>query len=201
MALSLKKRAFINEYFLCNFNGTEAYKRAYGVTDDNAAAASASRLLRDVKIKQEIETRFAERAMSANEVIDRLSQIARGDLGDFLKANEEGYEIDIVAAKIARRTHLVKKLKQRKTRQVDSYEQEWETVDTEIELYSAHEALRDLAKKHALFTEKSRVEDWRTDLIDLLRKGEITPEAVLKQLDQTTALDILREAGVTGGAA
>ena len=79
MALSLKKRAFINEYFLCNFNGTEAYKRAYGVTDDNAAAASASRLLRDVKIKQEIETRFAERAMSANEVIDRLSQIARGE--------------------------------------------------------------------------------------------------------------------------
>lgn len=199
MALSLKKRAFINEYFLCNFNGTEAYKRAYGVTDDNAAAASASRLLRDVKIKQEIETRFAERAMSANEVIDRLSQIARADFGDYM--DDEG-RVDIKKLKTAKKTHLVKRIKQR-TLTTPSADGDAPTLahDLDVEFYSAHEALRDLAKKHALFTEKSRVEDWRTDLIDLLRKGEITPEAVLKQLDQTTALDILREAGVTGGAA
>lgn len=32
-------------------NATEAYKKAYGVEDDNVAAAAASRLLRNVKVQ------------------------------------------------------------------------------------------------------------------------------------------------------
>lgn len=191
---SKKQLEFVNQYFLCGFNATEAYQRAYGTEDYNSAAASASRLLKDVKVKQEIEARFEARAMSANEVIDRLSQIARADFGDCM--DDDG-QIDIKKVKQARKTHLIKKIKQRRfTTPTADADAPTLGQDLEVEFYSSHEALRDMAKIHSLFTEKNRVEDWRTDLIDLLKKGEISAELVLQQLDRATAQDILRAAGL-----
>lgn len=159
MLANKKHQAFVDEYFLNNFNATEAYKAAYGVTDDNVASASSSRLLRNVKtVSLEIEKRFQERAMKANEVIDRLSQIARGDIADFLDITSMGYSVDLQKAYKAKKTHLIKKIKQKTTTVIgkgDMPDQEFH--ETEFELYSAHEALRDMAKVHALFVDKKDI--------------------------------------------
>lgn len=165
---------------------------AYGVTDYNAAAANASRLLKNDKVSQEIKERFEARAMKADEVIDRLSQIARGDIGEYI---DDYGVIDIAAARKAKKTHLLKKVKQRTIRKMEGTE-DIEIHDVEFEAYSSHEALKDMAKFHALFTDKTRTEDWRTDLIALLRKGDVSPEIVLRYLDPATANDLFKEAGV-----
>jgi len=199
--LKNKKHAeFVNQYFFCNFNGTEAYKATYGENlDDNSAAVNASKLLRNTQIAQEIKERFEARAMKADEVIDRLSQIARGDIAAYM---DDYGMIDFQAARKAKKTHLLKKVKQRTIRKMGEVKEDGTTGedveihDLEFETYSAHEALRDMGKVHALFTEKTRAEDWRTDLIALLRKGDVTPEMVLRSLDPETARALLSEAGV-----
>jgi len=177
MLANKKHQAFVDEYFFNNFNATEAYKKAYGVEDDNAASASSSRLLRNVKsITLEIENRFQERAMKANEIIDRLSQIARGDVADFLDIGSMGYNVDLDKAYKAKKTHLVKKIKQKTTLVIgkgDMPDQEFH--ETEFELYSAHEALRDLAKVHALFIDRTRLEgDPLSILLALKAENKIT---------------------------
>lgn len=59
MALNKKQSAFIDAYFATNLNALQAYKNSYGVTDDNVAAASASRLLTNVNVAAEITKRQA----------------------------------------------------------------------------------------------------------------------------------------------
>ena len=88
-------------------------------------------------------------------MIDRLSNCPGGSWG-FSWTTKGGW---ILLPKTAKKTHLVKTKTTLKPAQVDGDEQEWETVDTDVEFYSAHEALRDLCQKHAL-SEKSRVEDY-----------------------------------------
>lgn len=197
MLRNAKHNEFVNQYFLLGFNQTRAYMQTYGETDENAAAANASRLIRNDKVAQEIKRRFEARAMKADEVIDRLSQIARGDLGDFLDITEMGYSVDVSKALKARKTHLIKKLKQKTTLVMgkgDAPDQEFH--ETEIELYSAHEALRDMGKVHVLFTDKIKVEGWRGEVINLLRSGVITPQDVLNEVESELALELFRAAGV-----
>jgi hypothetical protein len=59
--------------------------------------------------------------------------------------------VSLADAKKAGKSHLVKKIKQ--TIIINS-EADTQTEITELELYSAHEALRDLGKHHKLFVER-----------------------------------------------
>lgn len=173
MLSNKKHQAFVDNYFFCNFNATEAYKLTYGTLDDNVAAANASRLLRNDKVAQEVRARFEARAMKADEIIDRLSQIARGDIGDYI---DDYGVIDFQKARKARKTHLLKKVKQRTIRQMGNEEKEdTEIHDMEFEAYSAHEALRDLAKVHALFIDRTRNDsDALTILTAMKNEGKLT---------------------------
>jgi phage terminase small subunit len=49
--LNDKQRLFCLEYVL-DYNGTRAYKKAYGINNDNVAHASANRLLQNVTIQR-----------------------------------------------------------------------------------------------------------------------------------------------------
>jgi hypothetical protein len=101
--------------------------------------------------------------MSANEVLARLTEIASGRITDFL--DEDG-AFSLKVTKLRGKEHLLKKLKiKRSSKRVDSIESgkedERETLETslvhedvELEMYSAHEALRDLGKFHKLFAER-----------------------------------------------
>ena len=77
MALSNKRRVFIEEYLKC-WNATEAAKQAgYSA---RTAHSQGPRLLENVEVKEAIEERINELSMSADEVIVRLTNIARNGL-------------------------------------------------------------------------------------------------------------------------
>jgi hypothetical protein len=84
-ALLPKQRVFVEAYFACGMNGTEAARRA----KYKQPRVSAQDLLRHPGVRAAIEERLAEAAMSANEVLARMTQIARGDMSDFLRVDEE----------------------------------------------------------------------------------------------------------------
>lgn len=166
--LTGKQQAFINAYLgEARFNATEAARIAGYEGNDVTLAAVGYENLRKPQVASEISLRMNEAAMSANEVLDRLSQIARGEVVDFL--DEDG-KFDLKTARRLKKAGLLKKIKSKRTsKQVDSItrggdEDSRETLETalvyeevEFELYSAHEALRDLGKFHKLLNDRQEI--------------------------------------------
>lgn len=79
-----KQKIFADEY-LIDLNATRAYKIAYPkVKKDEVAAAAASRLLKDVKvaayIDDQLEKMRSERVADAQEVLEYLTSVIRGEL-------------------------------------------------------------------------------------------------------------------------
>lgn len=162
--LTGKQKAFINAYLgVAKFNATEAARLAGYKGDDTVLAAVGYENLRKPQIEAEVKARFNEATMSANEVLARLTEIAGGQITDFL--DEDG-AFSLKITKQRGKAHLLKKLKIKRSRkQVETItegdEESRETLesslvqeDVELEMYSAHEALRDLGKFHKLFTER-----------------------------------------------
>jgi hypothetical protein len=85
--LTDKQRLFIDHYFACGFNATEAARRA-GYSQKTAYAIGHENL-RKPEIKAEISRRFTEQAMTPEETIGRIGEVARGDMADFLRVDEE----------------------------------------------------------------------------------------------------------------
>ncbi len=148
-----KQRLFIDEYLKC-LNSTKAAKLAGYKGNQVTLGAVGSENLRKPLIKAEIDKRMEESAMSANEVLVRLGQMARGDLGDFTDVDRLG---DLCQHPSS---HLVKKLtvEIRKTKKDDT----GFVQRTHIELHDAQSALSLLGKRHKLFTD--RVEHINYDL-------------------------------------
>ena len=138
MAFTWKQRAFIDEY-LIDFNATQAAIRA-GYSEKTARQIG-SKLLSIIDIKQEIKQRLDERAMSADEAIDRLTEMARGSLDEFYVWGEESNRpyFDLRAAKEAGKFHLIKKLKRDSSGKV------------EIELHDPKDAIDKLLKVHGSY--------------------------------------------------
>lgn len=152
----LRHMAFIEEYLVC-FNGTQAYQLTHPDTDYDVASQSASRLLRNVKIKAELERRFSERMMSKGEVLQRLQDQANATLLPFVKVDEEGYIFfNFKDPEAKRHFHLIKKVKHRKSESFNeksgqSSEENW----VEVELHDPQKALELIGKYYALFTDKT----------------------------------------------
>jgi phage terminase small subunit len=164
--LKTKQRLFVESYLSNGFNATEAARMAGYQGNDNTLSSVGYENLRKPEIAAAVSGRVNEAAMSANEVLARLSSIARGSVSDFLDENEK---FDLKRARTAKRDGLLKKLKKKSTsKKVDTFtpgkDEEAETIETslvyeevEFEMYSAHDALRDLGKYHSLFNERSGV--------------------------------------------
>lgn len=78
-----KQKKFADEY-LIDLNGTRAYKAAYPrIKSDNAAAAAATRLLRNVKVKEylgmSLEEAKSAKTAEASEVMEYLTAVMRGE--------------------------------------------------------------------------------------------------------------------------
>lgn len=91
MALTPKQQRFVEEY-LVDLNATAAYKRAgYACKNDNAAAASASALLRNPKIVEAIAARQAKRSedtgITAARVLQELARLALLDVRGFYRTD------------------------------------------------------------------------------------------------------------------
>ena len=152
--LNVRQRLFVNHYIANGLNATAAAKSA-GYSPDTAYSMG-SRLLKKVEIKALIDEFLDESAMSAKEVLHRLSAIARGSVEDFLdlpdpnpdypNALQAHPSLDFGKAKRGGKLGLIKKF---------GYN---EQGMPEIELYPADAALRDLGRHHKLFTDKTEID-------------------------------------------
>ena len=194
--LTPKRQAFCREY-IKDFNATKAAERT-GYSKKTARAAGCF-LLTIPDIQADIKRLIAERAMTEDEIILRLADHARSDMGEFLDIGSMTYQLDLKKAKELGLTHLIKKVKQRTTTIVHKDGEEEEHTTIEIELYDAQAALVALGKVHAMFTDKVKVEDgWRTEIIALLKSGAISAQDVQEEMgDDSLAAELFREAGVS----
>lgn len=139
MALLSKQKVFVEEYLKC-WNATEAAKRA-GYSEKTAYSIGSENLKKP-EIKAAIDERIAELKMSADEVLTRLADEGRVDIGDFVDVDEDGkWSINLNKAAAAGKTHLIKKL---------GYNQYGPT----LELVDGQAAKVHIGKHLGLFTEK-----------------------------------------------
>lgn len=143
-----RQRLFVEEYLRCG-NATEAAikagyskKTAYSIGSEN---------LRKPEIAAIIQQRLSDKTMAANEVLERLTAQARGNLAPFL-VNGKWFDLDSDSAKA--NIDLIKKAKFKRRVVNDT------TVDeeVEIELYDAQSALVWMGKHHKLFTENVAID-------------------------------------------
>ncbi|HEY0429002.1 MAG TPA: terminase small subunit [Pyrinomonadaceae bacterium] len=167
------KQKLFADYYLheAHFNGTKAAELAEYKGNRATLAAVAYENLRKPQIKTYIDERLSAMTMPSNVVLATLTEYAEGNIEDV--CDEHG-NFSFELAKKRRKTHLIKKLKvkrsikQRKTEvredmrgflaedEIEDLQSDVEILheEVEFELYSAHEARRDLGKYHKLFTEK-----------------------------------------------
>jgi phage terminase small subunit len=168
--LTDKQKLFCKFYLgKARFNATKAAILA-GYSEKTARQIAAENLAKPY-ISEYIQTQLETLTLGANEVLARLTEIANADVDLFL---DDAGLFSIEKARKGGNTPLIKKLKQKRTirqkktqisenmrsyladDEIDDIETDIEIIyeETEFELYSAHEALRDLGKYHKLFTDK-----------------------------------------------
>ncbi|MCB0232501.1 MAG: terminase small subunit [Anaerolineae bacterium] len=99
-----KQRVFVEEYLRC-WNATEAALKA-GYSKRTARSTGCENLTKP-NIKAEIEQAVSERAMTADEVLVRLAEQARGEYADYI---DERGAIDIRRMKNTGKMHLIKSI-------------------------------------------------------------------------------------------
>lgn len=140
--LTGKQTAFIEEYFK-DFNGVKAAERAGYNGGYFTLAAIASENLKKPKIAKRIAERFQAKIMTADEVLSRLSGMARANISEFV-TDTGAIDWD----RVRKQGYLVKRIVHRKDQQ------------SQIELHDAQSALALVGKHLRLFVE-------RTENIDL----------------------------------
>lgn len=158
--LTNKQRLFVEAYLTC-FNATEAAKRA-GYSEKTAYSIGWENLKKP-EIDAAIRQGLAERAMPADEVLARLAEHARGDIGAFIATGEDGMPSGFSLAS-DRPLHRVKK--------VTVTDKGWS-----FEMYDAQAALVHLGKHHGLFIERHE-HSWQ----EQLKQQGHDPDAVKQQL-------------------
>lgn len=164
--LTGKQQLFVDEYLKC-WNATEAARRAGYAGGDNTLAVTGYDNLRNPKISDIIQRRLQESAMSADEVLRRLSDMARADIAEFADVERPA---DLHLDEYHGKTHVIKKFKRKITR--DQLGRQFEEI--ELELYPADSALVNIGKQHGLFADKRivdlKVEKEVSGILDVLEQ-------------------------------
>jgi phage terminase small subunit len=180
MALTKKQQKFIEEYFVCGMNATQAAINA-GYSEKTARSIGHENLTKP-DIKAEIDRIFQENTMPAGEVLTRLTEQARGDIGDFF--NDTGI-LDIKKARELGKTRLIKKVKRTVSTYTDEQGNGKESFTDEIELYSSQSALQILARRYGLLTEK--VEHSGTVQWEVIREDDSTGDPATDPTSEFTS--------------
>jgi phage terminase small subunit len=161
--LTAKQEAFVAHY-LRTWNATES-ARAAGYPERSARQIGSENLSKP-GIQAAIRERLNELHMSADEVLSRVTAIARGSLAPFLRRGTEG---DLIGFDLSddQSLGLLKKasVTERRLRSGDT-----ERTVT-IELYDAQAALTKLGEHHKLWGDKSL-----NGLMKLIDLNKLTPD-------------------------
>jgi len=159
MGLTRKQQKWLEEYLIC-WNASEAARRAGYTGKPNVVGP---RLLANVSIQVAISERLKNIAMSADEALARMAQIARGDIGDFIGLDEK-------KLKAHPQNHLIKTFNRRTLKLKDGSE----LIEVELGLYDAQRAKEHILKQHQLAagkpTEIVEVNDARERLAHLITR-------------------------------
>jgi len=149
------QRRFLLEYLAAEKPNASRAAEKSGYSNPRQAG---SRLLKNPKIREAIDEFFYAQEMSAREVIARLSDHARGSLGDFLEIGDD-YEptLNLGKAKREGKLHLLKKYKQKKVTYINKDGEETDTEWVEVELHDPQAALVHIGRYHGLFTDKQDI--------------------------------------------
>ena len=153
--LSKKNQRILDEFFICGIQ-YKAYQAVHPTASETTARTLSSRLFADVNFKAHLLARYEEIHMGADEALKRLSDMARGDLGDFLEITSMGQNINLSKAKELGKTHLIKRVKQ-KTVTINGKNEDKEIHTEEIELHDPRASLVDILKIHKKFTDAPTV--------------------------------------------
>jgi hypothetical protein len=190
--LTAMQRVFALEYIICK-NGTEAARRAGYKGDDNVLAVTAYDNLRNTKIVDFIDARFAEHGMRANEVIERISEQAAADMGDFIEIRHGIPFWDLEKAAARNKLHLIQSFENTKS-------------GVKLKLFDAQAAQRTLAQHHGLL--KTEVEitfapDLLKRFVDAAQAAGITAgdalEAYVQELVNAHTATNSEQRGAEGG--
>lgn len=146
--LNDKQIAFVEAY-LQTWNATKAAKMA-GYSEKTAGSIGSENLQKP-EIASRVRARLSEKAMKSDEVLARLAEHARSDIGELV--DPATMTLDLKKALNEGNTRLVKKIKQ-----TTITGDEKQTEIFEFEMYDAQAALVHIGKHLGLFTEKSEVE-------------------------------------------
>ena len=133
---------FVYEY-VKDFNGTRAAERAGHQGNDNVLAVTASRLLRNAKVRAAIREILDANAMTANEVLSRLTDTARLDLSRYFIKKRGKHYINLDAIQADGLGHVVKEI---------SYDAKGHQV---VKFDDRQNALIQLGRAHGLFTDRT----------------------------------------------
>ena len=179
--LTKRQKLFIEAY-LRTFNGTQsAIEAGYS---ERSARSTASENLTKPNIATEIKRRITEKAMSADEVLLRLADQARLDVGPYVKTDDGGLSIDWDELKAAGLTHLVKAITPTR-------------YGTKVEFHDPQAALVQLGRALGIFKDRLEIHDWRKEA----REKGIDPDGLFDQLvqDACAALQEVDGDGSGGG--
>ena len=137
MSLTPKRRAFADAYTK-SWNATQAAKAA-GYKNPRTLG---SRLTKVDSVQDYIAERLSEQTMDADEALQRLAQVARGEFAEFV--TDEG-TLDIPRMRKEGKVHLIKAIRHSR-------------YGPSIEFADMLSALTTIAKHHGLLTDRVQVE-------------------------------------------
>jgi phage terminase small subunit len=173
--LTNKQKVFVEAY-LRTWNASEAARQA-GYSE-RTAGSQGHELLKKPEIQEEIERRLEELTMSAPEVLARLTEHARSDLGVFFKTIEEWTEYPLPSYEVIDAKEVIEPAEEGKEPEKHTlYWVRHVALDMDkltqpeyshlvrkfkdspkdglsVELYDAQAALKLLGQKHGLFKDK-----------------------------------------------
>lgn len=161
-SLSNNQKLFCQEYLKLGMNGTQAYLNVYKTCKkEETAMASASRLLRNVKVKEyieELQSKVEEKAVvTIEDIVNELSVIAFGDRTEIAKVETEPV-VDEETGKVKyHRTHLditdTEKLSVNAKKIVSGYK--LTTAGISVETFDKMKALELLGKYLGMFKDEA----------------------------------------------
>lgn len=192
--LTPRQRLFIEEYLIC-WNASEAARRAGYKTRSNTAGAQ---ILSNNVIRAAIDARLAEKRMSADEVLARLTAHAQGSLAPFLQMQGENAWIDLTTPEATANLHLIKEVETERKR-YGKEDNPVEEFKVRLKIHDPQSALVQLGRYHKLFVDRTRAETWEDDLAELVQQGKASLEDVTGEFGKEIAARIAARVGISPG--
>lgn len=189
---TLKQEKFVNEYLANGGNGVKAAQAAGYGGSYGTLRAIASENLTKPNISSRVRERLDGLAATSDEVLYLLGDHLRADLADFQGCFNEDGELDLVTAKRAGVSRLVKKVKSDTRTFITEDGTTVRSVKVELELHDSQGAARILADLHGL---KQQPKANERDAQANREMAEKTVQQLIAdcQFDRDQAISFLRE--------